>query len=187
MRLRGRWLTRPAGRAESNLAFSSRLWNVRWRHPSPDLARHRMPRKHLSFQPDQRMHTPAEYESVFAQKHSAGDAVLLVFVALREEGPARLGTSVGKRLGNSVVRHAWKRAIREAFRTLQYEIKFSGDLVVVPRPGATPTAAEVMAWYNARAGKTQRLSALRFIDELPRSAIGKVLKRELRDTFDAFQ
>ncbi len=58
---------------------------------------------------------------------------------------------------------------------------------VVLRPGATPLAADVMAWYNARAGKTQRLSALRFIGELPRSAIGKVLKRELRDTFDAFQ
>ena len=37
-----------------------------------------------------------------------------------------------------------------------------------------------MAWYNASAGKTQRLAALHFIDELPRSAIGKVLKRELR-------
>jgi long-chain acyl-CoA synthetase len=32
-------------------------------------------------------------------------------------------------------------------------------------------------------GKTQRLSGLRLTDALPRSAIGKVLKRELRDTF----
>ena len=30
-------------------------------------------------------------------------------------------------------------------------------------------------------GKTQRLADLHFIDELPRSAIGKVLKRELRE------
>jgi long-chain acyl-CoA synthetase len=30
-------------------------------------------------------------------------------------------------------------------------------------------------------GKTQRLADLQFVDELPRSAIGKVLKRELRD------
>jgi acyl-coenzyme A synthetase/AMP-(fatty) acid ligase len=30
-------------------------------------------------------------------------------------------------------------------------------------------------------GRTQRLSGLRWIGELPRSAIGKVLKRELRD------
>lgn len=48
------------------------------------------------------------------------------------------------------------------------------------RPGAPGEAAQIMAWYNASAGKTQRLAALHFIDELPRSAIGKVLKRELR-------
>ena len=49
------------------------------------------------------------------------------------------------------------------------------------RPGATDEAAQIFAWYNARAGKTQRLAALHFIDDLPRSAIGKVLKRELRE------
>lgn len=49
------------------------------------------------------------------------------------------------------------------------------------RPGAADEAAQIMAWYNARAGKTQRLAALHCIDELPRSAIGKVLKRELRE------
>jgi acyl-CoA synthetase (AMP-forming)/AMP-acid ligase II len=51
---------------------------------------------------------------------------------------------------------------------------------VRPRPGTQGEAAQIMAWYNASAGKTQRLAALHFIDELPRSAIGKVLKRELR-------
>jgi long-chain acyl-CoA synthetase len=40
---------------------------------------------------------------------------------------------------------------------------------------------ELRVWTNARLAKTQRLSALCFIDALPRSAIGKVLKRELRD------
>jgi len=39
----------------------------------------------------------------------------------------------------------------------------------------------IREWANQQVGKTQRLSALRAIDELPRSAIGKVLKRELRD------
>jgi long-chain acyl-CoA synthetase len=52
---------------------------------------------------------------------------------------------------------------------------------VVPRPGATASAEDVRGWMNQQVGKTQRLSGLRFIDELPRSAIGKVLKRELRD------
>lgn len=95
------------------------------------------------FRPSQRMHTPKEYESVFGAKHSAGDAVLLVFVSLRGDGPTRLGTSVGKRLGNSVVRHAWKRAIREAFRLLQHQLPLALDVVVVPRPGAKPVVALV--------------------------------------------
>ena len=36
---------------------------------------------------------------------------------------------------------------------------------------------------NERVGKTQRLADLQLIDELPRSAIGKVLKRDLRDAY----
>ncbi len=39
----------------------------------------------------------------------------------------------------------------------------------------------VLATANARVGKTQRLNRLICVDELPRSPIGKVLKRELRD------
>jgi acyl-CoA synthetase (AMP-forming)/AMP-acid ligase II len=46
---------------------------------------------------------------------------------------------------------------------------------------ADASADDLMQWVNARVGKTQRLAHLQFIDELPRSAIGKVLKRELRD------
>jgi len=54
---------------------------------------------------------------------------------------------------------------------------------VVPRPGATVTPTELLEWANGRLGKMQRLSAVQFIDTLPRSPIGKVLKRELRDVF----
>jgi acyl-CoA synthetase (AMP-forming)/AMP-acid ligase II len=51
----------------------------------------------------------------------------------------------------------------------------------VPNSGVDASADEIMAWTNNQLGKTQRLSALHPIEELPRSAIGKVLKRELRD------
>ncbi len=56
---------------------------------------------------------------------------------------------------------------------------------VVTRDGAAPAATELMQWLNARVGKTQRLADLRYTAELPRSAIGKVLKRELRDAYAA--
>jgi acyl-CoA synthetase (AMP-forming)/AMP-acid ligase II len=44
-------------------------------------------------------------------------------------------------------------------------------------------AETLRAAANAQLGKTQRLAAVVLVDELPRSHIGKVLKRELRDSF----
>ncbi|HDZ57195.1 MAG TPA: 4-coumarate--CoA ligase [Pseudomonas xinjiangensis] len=55
----------------------------------------------------------------------------------------------------------------------------------VARPGKTVDAESALQWFNQRVGKTQRLNRLILTDELPRSAIGKVLKRELRDSFQA--
>ena len=53
---------------------------------------------------------------------------------------------------------------------------------VVAREGAALQAQEVLDWANARLGKTQRLAAVELTRQLPRSAIGKVLKRELRES-----
>ena len=58
---------------------------------------------------------------------------------------------------------------------------------VVRRPASEASADELLQWFNTRVGKTQRLAALQFLDELPRSAIGKVLKRELRERYGAAQ
>ncbi|MEO8005923.1 MAG: AMP-binding protein, partial [Betaproteobacteria bacterium] len=44
-------------------------------------------------------------------------------------------------------------------------------------------AKALLDWTNGQVGKTQRLAAVELIDALPRSAIGKVLKRELRDSY----
>ena len=52
---------------------------------------------------------------------------------------------------------------------------------VVLRPDASVDAAALRAWTNGRVGKTQRLADVAIVETLPRSAIGKVLKRELRD------
>ena len=52
---------------------------------------------------------------------------------------------------------------------------------VVPRSDAGPDPESLRDWANAQLGKTQRLHALRLTDELPRNAIGKVLKRALRE------
>lgn len=50
--------------------------------------------------------------------------------------------------------------------------------LVVPRAAVEPEA--LRAWANDRLGRTQRIAAVELRDALPRSDIGKVLKRELR-------
>ncbi len=52
---------------------------------------------------------------------------------------------------------------------------------VALRQGAAVDGARLKDWVNAKLGKTQRLSELTIVDRLPRNAIGKILKRELRD------
>ncbi|MCC5858827.1 MAG: acyl--CoA ligase [Ectothiorhodospiraceae bacterium] len=54
---------------------------------------------------------------------------------------------------------------------------------VVSREGAAPDADSIRDWANQRLGKTQRLAAVALTDRLPRNAIGKVLKRDLRDAW----
>jgi acyl-CoA synthetase (AMP-forming)/AMP-acid ligase II len=54
-------------------------------------------------------------------------------------------------------------------------------VVVLADPAADPQA--VLAMANGQLGKMQRISGIAVIAELPRSPIGKVLKRELRDQF----
>ena len=56
---------------------------------------------------------------------------------------------------------------------------FNSGLVVL-RPGHDATPQALCDHANAQLGKTQRLSAVELHDSLPRSEIGKVLKRDLR-------
>ena len=56
---------------------------------------------------------------------------------------------------------------------------------VAVKPDARIDADGLRSWVNARLGKTQRLIDLKLVESLPRSHIGKVLKRELRDGWTA--
>src|SRR5882757_3831028 len=57
---------------------------------------------------------------------------------------------------------------------------------IVLEKGRTVSAPSLKDWANLKLGKTQRLTDVRFSSELPRSAVGKLLKRELRDRYLQF-
>lgn len=52
--------------------------------------------------------------------------------------------------------------------------------LVVRHPGAEVTAQALVAWVNDQVGRIQRLSAVEWRTELPRSALGKLSKKALR-------
>ncbi len=56
--------------------------------------------------------------------------------------------------------------------------------LVRPREGATATGDDLKEWANSRLAKHQRVSAVELrAEDFPRNALGKVLKRELRQTY----
>ena len=56
---------------------------------------------------------------------------------------------------------------------------------VTLKDGESASGEDIRAWANGKLGKTQRIAEVRVLNALPRSHIGKVLKRELRDQYVA--
>jgi ribonuclease P protein component len=91
------------------------------------------------FPQSRRLLKTTEFDRVFERRRSEADGVLLVYACKNGLDYSRLGLVVSRKVGGSVLRARWKRCIREAFRLLQQELPPGFDLVVLPRPRATPT------------------------------------------------
>lgn len=55
--------------------------------------------------------------------------------------------------------------------------------IIVKEPGSSMDEETLRTWANAKLGKLQRISQLVYVDDLPKSSIGKILKKELRERF----
>ena len=75
----------------------------------------------------------ADFQEVYHTGKSYANKELVMYVRRTEVPGHRIGISVSKKVGNSVIRHRVTRLIREAYRLHQTEIKTGYDIVVVAR------------------------------------------------------
>ncbi len=78
--------------------------------PSPQ------PSNRAIFRARHRLGTKAAFDAVFANKIRKSCGPITVFVRPTDRNEHRLGLSVGRKVGNAVVRGRFKRMIREVFR-----------------------------------------------------------------------
>lgn len=88
-----------------------------------------------TFRKRHRLTRRREFEAVFAAKARASAGSITVYSKPNGLGHARLGLSVGRRVGSAVVRSRVKRLVREAFRLTRAELPGAYDLVVSVRSG----------------------------------------------------
>ena len=86
-----------------------------------------------------RLSRSGDFDRVYRDGVSRGNRFLVLYSFARSEeepgGDARLGLSVGRRIGRAVQRNKVKRAVREAFWQLAGDLPGGYDYVIVARPG----------------------------------------------------
>lgn len=78
----------------------------------------------------------SEFKRVYDGGKSFANRYLVMYVIKNEDNRQRLGISVSKKVGNSVVRHRVTRLIRESFRLNMNLLNSSLSIVVVGRTTA---------------------------------------------------
>ena len=77
-----------------------------------------------------------DFQVVYKNGKSYANRYLVLYIRENGMDKNRLGISVSKKVGNSVVRHHLTRLIRESYRLQEEHFQCGFDLVVIARAGA---------------------------------------------------
>ena len=79
----------------------------------------------------------SDFKNVYTHGKSFANKYLVMYMLENEMGKNRIGISVSKKVGNSVVRHRITRLIRESYRLHENIFNSSLDIVIVARNSAS--------------------------------------------------
>ena len=88
--------------------------------------------KQYAFDKSKRLTKRAHFQSTYRRGRSCADGGMVLIVA-RSRGKTRVGFSVGKKVGNSVVRNRARRLLRESYRLIAPEVRDGFNLIFVGR------------------------------------------------------
>ena len=77
-----------------------------------------------------------EYSQVYNHRKSLANKYLVMYIKENDRMYSRIGISVSKKVGNSVVRHRITRLIRESYRLNKDKLKSGYDMVIIARVNA---------------------------------------------------
>ncbi len=77
-----------------------------------------------------------DFQNVYKNGKSYANKYLVMYVLKNDLNKNRIGISVSKKVGNSVIRHRITRLIRESYRLQEDVFNSSLDIVVIARSGA---------------------------------------------------
>ena len=77
-----------------------------------------------------------EFRAVYQSGKSFANKYLVMYVKKNESETSRIGISVSKKVGNSVVRHRVTRLLRESYRLNESKFHSGWDMIVVARASA---------------------------------------------------
>lgn len=75
----------------------------------------------------------SEFKEVYEKGQSAANGLIVLYALATDNDEQKLGISVSKKVGNSVVRHRLSRVIRASFVELRKELPTGYRFVVVAR------------------------------------------------------
>lgn len=75
-----------------------------------------------------------EFQYIFKHGKSFANRQLVIYYAENpEQEHFRIGLSVGKKIGNAIVRNQIKRYLRQAFHELEQDIRQDIDIIIIAR------------------------------------------------------